>query len=193
MVFKFDKPETKDFTETVRLLAGLSRFVSSRFVLVRLVFLVARRRSGKQKGRRVVPDGLVRVPPCSSVATWWTPRSVGTVRSYGHWCRWPRSATTDLPARTRGTSKGARRRPRVPCPWLGSRTSSSSLAVPCVRGSCGVRLRFGLFRPAPEGPGHWAERDQTTPRKGGSTEFLRRSREFTERGVHARSGGENVA
>jgi Pentapeptide repeats (8 copies) len=27
MVFNFDKPETKDFTETVRLLAGLSRFV----------------------------------------------------------------------------------------------------------------------------------------------------------------------
>jgi hypothetical protein len=27
MVFNFDKPETKDFTETVRLLAGLSKFV----------------------------------------------------------------------------------------------------------------------------------------------------------------------
>jgi hypothetical protein len=27
IVFNFDKPETKDFTETVRLLAGLSRFV----------------------------------------------------------------------------------------------------------------------------------------------------------------------
>jgi uncharacterized protein YjbI with pentapeptide repeats len=27
MVFNFDKPETKDFTETIRLLAGLSRFV----------------------------------------------------------------------------------------------------------------------------------------------------------------------
>jgi hypothetical protein len=27
IVFKFDKPETKDFTETVRLLAGMSRFV----------------------------------------------------------------------------------------------------------------------------------------------------------------------
>jgi hypothetical protein len=27
MVFNFDKPETKDFTETVRLLAGMSRFV----------------------------------------------------------------------------------------------------------------------------------------------------------------------
>ena len=27
MVFNFDKPETKDFTETVRLLAGLSCFV----------------------------------------------------------------------------------------------------------------------------------------------------------------------
>src|SRR5262249_52862815 len=27
MVFNFDKPETKDFTETVRLLANLSRFV----------------------------------------------------------------------------------------------------------------------------------------------------------------------
>ncbi len=27
MVFNFDKPETRDFTETVRLLAGLSRFV----------------------------------------------------------------------------------------------------------------------------------------------------------------------
>jgi len=27
MVFNFDKPETKDFTETVRLLAGISRFV----------------------------------------------------------------------------------------------------------------------------------------------------------------------
>jgi hypothetical protein len=27
IVFKFDKPETKDFTETVRLLAGLSKFV----------------------------------------------------------------------------------------------------------------------------------------------------------------------
>ena len=27
MVFNFDRPETKDFTETVRLLAGLSRFV----------------------------------------------------------------------------------------------------------------------------------------------------------------------
>jgi hypothetical protein len=27
MVFKFEKPDTKDFTETVRLLAGLSHFV----------------------------------------------------------------------------------------------------------------------------------------------------------------------
>jgi hypothetical protein len=27
IVFNFDKPETKDFTETVRLLAGLSRYV----------------------------------------------------------------------------------------------------------------------------------------------------------------------
>ena len=27
LVFNFDKPETKDFTETVRLLAGMSRFV----------------------------------------------------------------------------------------------------------------------------------------------------------------------
>ena len=27
IVFNFDKPETKDFTETVRLLAGMSRFV----------------------------------------------------------------------------------------------------------------------------------------------------------------------
>lgn len=27
MVFNFDRPDTKDFTETVRLLAGLSRFV----------------------------------------------------------------------------------------------------------------------------------------------------------------------
>ena len=27
IVFNFDKPETKDFTETVRLLAGLSRFI----------------------------------------------------------------------------------------------------------------------------------------------------------------------
>ena len=27
IVFNFDKPETKDFTETVRLLAGLSHFV----------------------------------------------------------------------------------------------------------------------------------------------------------------------
>jgi hypothetical protein len=27
MVFTFDKPETKDFTETIRLLAGLSHFV----------------------------------------------------------------------------------------------------------------------------------------------------------------------
>jgi hypothetical protein len=27
IVFNFDKPETKDFTETIRLLAGLSRFV----------------------------------------------------------------------------------------------------------------------------------------------------------------------
>jgi hypothetical protein len=26
-VFSFDRPETKDFTETVRLLAGLSKFV----------------------------------------------------------------------------------------------------------------------------------------------------------------------
>jgi hypothetical protein len=27
IVFNFDKPETKDFTDTVRLLAGLSKFV----------------------------------------------------------------------------------------------------------------------------------------------------------------------
>jgi hypothetical protein len=27
IVFNFDKPETKDFTETVRLLAGLVKFV----------------------------------------------------------------------------------------------------------------------------------------------------------------------
>jgi hypothetical protein len=27
IVFNFDKPETKDFTETVRLLAGLAKFV----------------------------------------------------------------------------------------------------------------------------------------------------------------------
>ena len=31
MVFNFDKPETKDFTETVRLLAGLSKFVIADF------------------------------------------------------------------------------------------------------------------------------------------------------------------
>jgi hypothetical protein len=29
IVFNFDKPETKDFTETVRLLAGLSKFVGA--------------------------------------------------------------------------------------------------------------------------------------------------------------------
>jgi hypothetical protein len=40
IVFNFDKPETKDFTETVRLLAGLSRFVIAAIIEGRIMPIV---------------------------------------------------------------------------------------------------------------------------------------------------------
>jgi hypothetical protein len=50
MVFNFDKPETKDFTETVRLLAGLSSFV---------IVDITNPRSAPLELQAVVPDYMV--------------------------------------------------------------------------------------------------------------------------------------
>jgi hypothetical protein len=50
IVFNFDKPETKDFTETVRLLASLSRFV---------IVDITNPRSAPLELRAVVPDYVI--------------------------------------------------------------------------------------------------------------------------------------
>ena len=50
MVFNFDKPEAKDFTETVRLLAGLSKFV---------IFDITNFRSAPLELQATVPDYMV--------------------------------------------------------------------------------------------------------------------------------------
>jgi hypothetical protein len=54
MVFNFDKPETKDFTETVRLLANLSRFV---------IVDITNPRSTPLELQAVVPDYMVPFAP----------------------------------------------------------------------------------------------------------------------------------
>jgi hypothetical protein len=54
MVFNFDKPETKDFTETVRLLANLSHFV---------IVDITNPRSAPLELRAVVPDYMVPFAP----------------------------------------------------------------------------------------------------------------------------------
>jgi hypothetical protein len=54
MVFNFDKPETKDFTETVRLLAGLSKFV---------IVDITKPRSAPLELQATVPDYMVPFAP----------------------------------------------------------------------------------------------------------------------------------
>jgi hypothetical protein len=54
IVFNFDKPETKDFTETVRLLASLSRFV---------IVDITNPRSAPLELRAVVPDYMIPFAP----------------------------------------------------------------------------------------------------------------------------------
>ena len=54
MVFNFDKPETKDFTETVRLLAGLSHFV---------IVDITNPRSAPLELQATVPDYMVPFAP----------------------------------------------------------------------------------------------------------------------------------
>ena len=54
MVFNFDKPEIKDFTETVRLLAGLSRFV---------IVDITNPRSAPLELQAIVPDYMVPFAP----------------------------------------------------------------------------------------------------------------------------------
>jgi hypothetical protein len=57
MVFNFDKPETKDFTETVRLLAGLSHLV---------IVDITNPRSDRSNCRRLCPTTWSRSPPSFS-------------------------------------------------------------------------------------------------------------------------------
>jgi pentapeptide repeat protein len=54
MVFNFDKPETKDFTETVRLLAGLSKFV---------IVDITNPRSAPLELQATVPDYMIPFAP----------------------------------------------------------------------------------------------------------------------------------
>jgi hypothetical protein len=54
MVFKFDKPETRDFTETVRLLCGLSKFV---------IADITNPRSAPLELQATVPDYMVPFVP----------------------------------------------------------------------------------------------------------------------------------
>lgn len=54
IVFNFDKPETKDFTETVRLLAGLSRFV---------IADITNPRSAPLELQAIVPDYMIPFVP----------------------------------------------------------------------------------------------------------------------------------
>src|SRR5262249_49330872 len=54
MVFNFDKPETKDFTETVRLLANLSHFV---------IVDITNPRSAPLELQATVPDTMVPFAP----------------------------------------------------------------------------------------------------------------------------------
>jgi hypothetical protein len=54
MVFNFDKPETKDFTETVRLLCGLSKFV---------IVDITNPRSAPLELQATVPDYMVPFAP----------------------------------------------------------------------------------------------------------------------------------
>jgi hypothetical protein len=57
MVFNFDKPETKDFIETVRLLASLSKFV---------IVDITSARSAPLELQATVPDLMVLLAPSSS-------------------------------------------------------------------------------------------------------------------------------
>ena len=54
IVFNFDKPETKDFTETVRLLAGLSKFV---------IADITNPKSAPLELQATVPETMVPFPP----------------------------------------------------------------------------------------------------------------------------------
>ena len=54
MVFNFDKPETKDFTETVRLLASLSKFV---------IVDITNPRSAPLELQATVPDYMIPFAP----------------------------------------------------------------------------------------------------------------------------------
>jgi hypothetical protein len=54
MVFNFDKPETTDFTDTVRLLAGMSHFV---------IVDITKPRSVPLELQAVVPDCMVPFVP----------------------------------------------------------------------------------------------------------------------------------
>ena len=54
MVFNFDKPETKDFTETVRLLCGLPKFV---------IVDITNPRSAPLELQATVPDYMVPFAP----------------------------------------------------------------------------------------------------------------------------------
>jgi hypothetical protein len=54
LVFNFDKPETKDFTETIRLLAGLSHFV---------IADITKPRSTPLELQATVPDCMVPFVP----------------------------------------------------------------------------------------------------------------------------------
>ena len=54
IVFNFDKPETKDFTETVRLLANLSQFV---------IVDITNPRSAPLELQAAVPDNMVPFVP----------------------------------------------------------------------------------------------------------------------------------
>ena len=54
MVFNFDKPETKDFSETVRLLASLSKFV---------IVDITNPRSAPLELQATVPDYMVPFAP----------------------------------------------------------------------------------------------------------------------------------
>jgi hypothetical protein len=58
MVFNFDKPETKDFTETVRILAGLSRFV---------IVDLTNPRSAPLELQATVPDTMIPFVPILQV------------------------------------------------------------------------------------------------------------------------------
>src|SRR5689334_10552544 len=62
IVFNFDKPETKDFTETVRLLAGLSKFVIADITNPKSAPLSCKRRSRRLWSRSSRSSSRARNP-----------------------------------------------------------------------------------------------------------------------------------